>query len=824
MKKLTIVMILLTSLFSYIKLEASAWDGLKKDGFIWNFGGLDNWEAYVAGISDEKKAFPNGDGILQIPGTIKVDPIQYNAIYVRKIEKSAFKGSSLKGVVFPQELTDICEEAFAESAIEQVSTPRAILSNRKCYIRERAFENCHNLKKVTLRSAEIHANTFSGCENISTIIVSSDVEIIREHAFDAVNTADIIVQNKVPTNIKDNTFSEEAYENSILYVYHPDYIDLYKNAPGWRNFKTVLLINARVSDANLQDIDINVGESKKLSLKLTENSLNTTTIPSGYLAEWSSDNPEVASVDNGIVTGNSIGTAHITAIINKRYVTTNTVTVVATPADSISLNMTEATLKATETTDLVATVFPENTTDKSVTWKSSDENIATVDANGKVTAVAIGNTVVTATAASGVSATCKVTVVETPASDIIIDKEALGISGDNLEMHVGDIKTVKVTVAPETTTDKSVTYESSNPEVASIDTNGNITALSLGSTTITISAKSGVSAYVNVDVFATPADSISLNMTEATLKATETTDLVATVFPENTTDKSVTWKSSDENIATVDANGKVTAVAIGNTVVTATAASGVSATCKVTVVETPASDIIIDKEALGISGDNLEMHVGDIKTVKVTVAPETTTDKSVTYESSNPDVASVDSNGNIFAIAEGNCTIILSCGEISEEISVTVSKRTQSITWEQDFDNIRQGEAIKLTATASSGLEVEYSVIVGDASIVESNLTINLPGEITVEANQSGNNEYLAAESVKKTFNALSGINFVVDTNSRIQIVGNELTIKSGAYALYDLQGHIIKTGIAPEKIILQSNTAYILRLDSKTIKFIIQY
>ncbi len=651
MKKLTIVMILLTSLFSYIKLEASAWDGLKKDGFIWNFGGLDNWEAYVAGISDEKKAFPNGDGILQIPGTIKVDPIQYNAIYVRKIEKSAFKGSSLKGVVFPQELTDICEEAFAESAIEQVSTPRAILSNRKCYIRERAFENCHNLKKVTLRSAEIHANTFSGCENISTIIVSSDVEIIREHAFDAVNTADIIVQNKVPTNIKDNTFSEEAYENSILYVYHPDYIDLYKNAPGWRNFKTVLLINARVSDANLQDIDINVGESKKLSLKLTENSLNTTTIPSGYLAEWSSDNPEVASVDNGIVTGNSIGTAHITAIINKRYVTTNTVTVVATPADSISLNM-----------------------------------------------------------------------------------------------------------------------------------------------------------------------------TEATLKATETTDLVATIFPENTTDKSVTWKSSDENIATVDANGKVTAVAIGNTVVTATAASGVSATCKVTVVETPASDIIIDKEALGISGDNLEMHVGDIKTVKVTVAPETTTDKSVTYESSNPDVASVDSNGNIFAIAEGNCTIILSCGEISEEISVTVSKRTQSITWEQDFDNIRQGEAIKLTATASSGLEVEYSVIVGDASIVESNLTINLPGEITVEANQSGNNEYLAAESVKKTFNALSGINFVVDTNSRIQIVGNELTIKSGAYALYDLQGHIIKTGIAPEKIILQSNTAYILRLDSKTIKFIIQY
>ena len=90
--------------------------------------------------------------------------------------------------------------------------------------------------------------------------------------------------------------------------------------------------------------------------------------------------------------------------------------------------------------------------------------------------------------------------VETEASSVVIDKETMGISGDDLEMLVGETKTIIVKIEPETTTDKSVTFESSNPDVASVDEEGTIIAISPGRSTVTITAKSGVSTSINVIV------------------------------------------------------------------------------------------------------------------------------------------------------------------------------------------------------------------------------------------------------------------------------------------------------------------------------------
>ena len=459
------------------------------------------------------------------------------------------------------------------------------------------------------------------------------------------------------------------------------------------------------------NLEMKVGESKAIKVTVTP---ETTT---DKAVSYSSENPSVASVDeNGNVTALSLGTTTVTIIAksNPEVKATINVTVVATSAGSIALNKTDATLKATETLDLVATILPETTTDKTVAWKSSDEAIATVDANGKVTAIAVGKATITATAASGISAECAITVVETPAGGIVIDKDALGITGDNIEMRVGDVKAIKVTVTPETTTDKSVTYESSNPAVASVDENGNVTALSLGITAITIAAKSNptIKATIIVNVVATHAGSIILNKTEATLKATETVDLVATILPETTTDKSVTWKSSDEAIAIVDANGKVTAIAVGKAIITTTAASGISAECAITVVETPASDIIIDKDALGITGDNLEMRVGDVKAIKVTVTPETTTDKSVTYESSNPAVASVDEKGNVTALSLGNTTIKITANSgVSATINVTVvGTPAGSISLNKTEATLKATETVDLVATILPGTTTDKSV------------------------------------------------------------------------------------------------------------------
>jgi len=517
---------------------------------------------------------------------------------------------------------------------------------------------------------------------------------------------------------------------------------------------------------------------------------------------WSIDNPAIATVDEtGLVHAIGLGTAIITATSkdDTEIKATCQITVVATPAGSIILNKTEATLKATETLDLVATILPETTTDKSVTWISSNEAIATVDANGKVTAMAVGKTTITVTAASGVSAKCAITVVETPAGGIIIDKDALGITGDNLEMRVGDVKAIKVTVTPETTTDKSVTYESSNPTVASVDENGNVTALSLGTSAITITAKSNpeVKATINVTVVATPAGSITLNKTETTLKATETVDLVATILPETTTDKSITWKSSDEAIATVDANGKVTAVAVGKATITATAASGISVECAITVVETPAGGITIDKDALGITGDNLEMHVGDVKAIKVTVTPETTTDKAVIYSSENPAVASVDEIGNVTALNLGTTTITIvakSNPDVKATINVTVvATPAGSITLNKTAATLKATETVDLVATILPEATTNKSVTWKSTN--EAIATVDDNGKVTAVAVGKATITATAASGISATCEitvvATPAGEIIIDKDA-LGITGDNLEMRVG-----DVKA--IKVTVTPE-------------------------
>ena len=427
---------------------------------------------------------------------------------------------------------------------------------------------------------------------------------------------------------------------------------------------------------------------------------------------WTSSDTSVATVDNnGLVTAVKVGTATITAICGTAKGTC-AVTVVATPAASVTLNKTEATLKATETVQLTATVAPETTTDKTVTWTSSDEYIAKIDANGLVTAVAVGKATITATTANRLKAECAITVEKTDATGIIIDKEALGITGDNLEMRVGDVKTIFVKIEPETATDKSVTFESSNPGTASVDAEGKVTALSLGQTTIKITAASGVSTEINVTVVATAAASISLNKTEATLKATETVQLEATILPETTTDKTVTWTSSDENTAKVDANGLVTAMAVGKATITATTANRLKAECAITVEKTDATGIVIDKDALGITGDDLEMRVGDVKTISVKIEPETTTDKSVTFESTNPAVASIDADGKVTALSLGQSTIkITAASGVSTEINVTVvATAAASISLNKTEATLKATETVQLEATILPETTTDKSV------------------------------------------------------------------------------------------------------------------
>lgn len=269
------------------------------------------------------------------------------------------------------------------------------------------------------------------------------------------------------------------------------------------------------------------------------------------------------------------GTFHEAGNQNATNVDINATYIIPAPAESIALNKTEAELTVGETETLTVTFAPEYTTDKSLTWTSSDESVATVSEGGTVSAVKAGTATITATTTNGKTAECVVTVVQ-PAESIVLDKS-------EAELHVGETLTLVATVSPDDTTDKGLAWTSSDESVALVSAEGEIEAVALGTATITVRTTdgSGLSAECVVEVTPILATSIALSETEKeAVEGTEFT-LVATVLPDDATDKTVEWSSSDTGVATVDAGGLVKVIAAGECRIVAktTDGSGLSAAC-----------------------------------------------------------------------------------------------------------------------------------------------------------------------------------------------------------------------------------------------------
>jgi uncharacterized protein YjdB len=247
------------------------------------------------------------------------------------------------------------------------------------------------------------------------------------------------------------------------------------------------------------------------------------------------------------------------------------------PVKSVTLNKTSLEMIAgsaeTGTATLTADVGPEYASDKTLFWLTSNEKVATVDDDGKVTAVGSGEAKITATA-GGKTATCtvKVTVLVT---GITLDETELDLTVDD------DPVTLVAKVTPEGATDKTVTWSSSNDRVATVDANGKVKAVGNGEAKIT--AKAGDKTATCKVLVSTLASGVTLDRTELSMKVGDSpVTLVAKVTPDDATDKTVTWSSSNVKVATVDSNGKVTAVGNGEATITATA-GGKTATCKLSV-------------------------------------------------------------------------------------------------------------------------------------------------------------------------------------------------------------------------------------------------
>ena len=237
---------------------------------------------------------------------------------------------------------------------------------------------------------------------------------------------------------------------------------------------------AAIITLNRSTLELLIDETFTLIATVTLSGVNNEDIM------WTSSNPAVATVADGIVTALSTGTVTIIAAIEDGYFTaTCVVEVIATrPVTNVRLDRNNTVIGIGGNETLTAIVSPANATNQNVTWTSSNTEVATVNTNGVVTAISVGNATITvATEDGNFTATCVVEVVIRPVTGVTLNRNTI--------VSIGNDVTIIAAISPANATNRNVTWTSSNTEVATINANGVVTALSVGNTIITVTTEDG---------------------------------------------------------------------------------------------------------------------------------------------------------------------------------------------------------------------------------------------------------------------------------------------------------------------------------------------
>ena len=348
---------------------------------------------------------------------------------------------------------------------------------------------------------------------------------------------------------------------------------------------TIAVDGIAISDTSMT---LNKGSWKQLSAVITP------TNAANPAVTWSSSNTAVATVDStgkvtavGIPSGADYGEAIITAQTSNAsvYATCSVKVISAILITSLTLNKSELALNVGDEETLTVTGTPSNATNKTLVWKSSNPDVASVSA-GKVIAASKGTAVITATATDGSDkyVSCVVTVSNIQILNVYLDKSSLDLSE-------GDTAKITATIYPTNATTATLKWTSSNTSVATVDSKGNIVAgATKGYAIITASATDGSGKFAECVVLSKPkvhVTGLTINYgTTLDLLANDSTYLKATVLPANATASTVTWSSSNTAIASIDASsGLLKGLALGEATITATA-DGKSVTIKINVTNT----------------------------------------------------------------------------------------------------------------------------------------------------------------------------------------------------------------------------------------------
>lgn len=390
----------------------------------------------------------------------------------------------------------------------------------------------------------------------------------------------------------------------------------------------------------------------------------------GKVATWRSSNASVATVSaSGLVQAVSPGTAAITATSDGISGTT-AVTVTMVPIARLALAPASAALTTGRTAQFIAVLFDSSgagldPSRRSVTWSSSDPSIATVGTTGVVTATSAGIATISATA-EGRSGTATVIVSDAPVA-------VVNVAPSTGQLVVGSSAQFLATALDaggNVITGRPVTWNSSDPVIATVSAAGLVSGLSAGTLQLTATI-GGVSGAASVTVSNAPVASVQVSPTSASLVVGATAQLVATARDSagnSLLGRTTQWSSANPSVATVSGTGLVTGVGTGTVVVTATV-DGVTASASLTVVEIPIASITISPVGPSVSA-------GFTTTLSATVTDangNVLTGRALTWSTSDATIATVAQTGVVAGVSAGTATISVSGASIGQAIPVSAS-------------------------------------------------------------------------------------------------------------------------------------------------------
>ncbi len=529
------------------------------------------------------------------------------------------------------------------------------------------------------------------------------------------------------------------------------------------SFTSSVMPNAIVLNQN--EIGIKKGKGYQLvSTVLPENAENKQVV-------WESSDPKIVSVNSvtGYITGVKEGSATITVKTLINDISTDCIVNVSGKnilVSKIVLNEKRISLAVGYTHSLTYQITPKNATENDLIFTSSDSSVATVNQSGVIQGLKEGNAIITVSSSNGLAKDTTYVSVYKKGASTVVDGEpiktdnypkSLTVSPQTLNLKLGGSSQLIASVLPEKSNNQ-ISWSSTNSRVATVDSNGLVSAVGMGSATIIARTINDITYNVNVLVgnYSKELRSILVTTNYISLAVSNSKQLAVAFTPADASNKNVFWTSSNPSVATVDKYGVVKAISPGSTIIKATSEDGgYTDTATIEVVN---YDNIIEEKSIAFDSSSYTVGIGSTKSLIPIITPSNATFKSVRFESSNPSIATVDENGVVRGLKEGTVSITATTNRNRLKATTTIIVKyinATSVKVNTTNVNLGKNETFTLVATVlpsdATNKKVSYSVSNSNIATIDANgiITGKNAGTATITITPSEGNPATVLVNVK---------------------------------------------------------------------------